>query len=165
MTSSVRKDCDTSFLYFHAHLLPVIIGSVYLEPICANRIQYIIGAFSDSIKLCERIAHTDPAPFVINLRKNMHEVLKAQIIEPLGRDIENDLRMHIHTKHLNHMELVNPKTENLRPLRPFLELPPVRVLGMMVDIKKEVTHYLDRNFYNLTTVVSIVSPIIHLNFL
>jgi WASH complex subunit 7 len=50
------------------------------------------------------------------------------------------------------MQAVNPKTENLRPMRPFLDLAPLRVLGLLIDVKAEVTHYLDMNFYNLTTV-------------
>jgi len=142
-------------LYFHYHLLPVIISGIYQEPTGANKIQYVTSAFSDAIKLCEIVTHSESGPFIINLRKTIHEVIKTEIIEPLSRDIETDLRLHIHTKHLDHMQTVNPKTENLRPLRPFLDLAPLRILGLMVDVKKEVTHYLDRNFYNLTTVVII----------
>ena len=38
-------------------------------------------------------------------------------MRPLCREIETDLRLHIHTKHLDHMEALNPKTENLRCVR------------------------------------------------
>lgn len=79
------------------------------------------------------------------------QVIKREIVEPLCRDIETDLRLHIHTKHLDHMQALNPKTDTLRPLRPFLEISPLRVLGIVVNIKSEVEHYLDRTFYNLTT--------------
>jgi len=149
----VANACETSFLYGHFHLLPHLVSGIYQEPTCANRLQYVVGAFSDAVRLCEVVSHADKPPYIINLRKNIHDVLKSQIIEPLGSDIETDLRLHIHIKHLDHMQTVNPKSENLRPLRPFLDLPAIRVLGLMVDVKKEVTHYLDRNFYNLTTVV------------
>lgn len=69
------------------------------------------------------------------------------------------------------MHALNPKTENLKPLKPFVDMQPVRILGLIVDIKAEVgivvrvsimviglrcvfqvTHYLNMNFYNLTTV-------------
>ena len=146
----IKAACDTSFLVFHYQLLSPMIAAVYQEPTSATRLQYIVAAFSDSIKLCQMILHVDPVPFFQNLRKHMHTVLKEQIIEPLSRDIETDLRLHVHTKHLDHMQAVNPKTENLRIIRPFLDLPAVRVLGLMIDIKREVTHYLDTNFYNLT---------------
>lgn len=152
ISTLIKKACNTSFLSFHSQLLPVLVAGIYETPTCANRIFYIVGAFSDSVKLCESVKHRDVKPYIINLRKSIHEVIKAEIIEPLSRDIETDLRLHIHTKHLDHLESVNPKSENLKPLRPFLDLPVIRVLGLQVNIKKEVTHYLDRNFYNLTTV-------------
>jgi len=148
----VRVACDSSFLYFHQDILAPIVASIYKLPTEANRLQYIMGSFNDGIKMCQMVAHRDATPFFLAYRSFLRDTLRAHIIEPLCRDIENDLRMHIHTKHLDHMQTINPKTENLRPLRPFLDLTPVRVLGLMINIKNEVTHYLDTNFYNLTTV-------------
>ena len=142
--SMMKRATDTRFLVFHSHILPVIVESIYQQPTCANRLQYIVGAFSDAIKLCEVVAHMEPAPYVIKLRGFIHESILIHIVKPLSEDIENDLRMHIHTKHLDHLQTVNPKTENLRPLRPFIDLPVVRVLGLRVNIKAEVEHYLNR---------------------
>jgi WASH complex subunit 7 len=70
----------------------------------------------------------------------------------LNRDIETDLRLHIHTKHLSHMQSTNPKDANERPLKPFLDISPIHFLGLVFSIRAEVCHYLDRTFYNLTTV-------------
>ena len=48
----------------------------------------------------------------------------------------------------DHMHATNPKTENLRPLRPFLDMPPVRVLGLLIDVKAEVNiHFLHAVLY------------------
>jgi 5'(3')-deoxyribonucleotidase len=38
----------------------------------------------------------------------------------------------------DHMQALNPKTENLKPLRPFLDMAPVRILGLLLDVKAEV---------------------------
>lgn len=150
--SDIRRACDSSFLYLHKDLLPRITASIYQLPTEANRLQYIMGAFNDGIRLCQAVAHKDASPFFLAYRAFLRDTLRAEIIMPLCRDIENDLRMHIHTKNLQHMQTLNPKTENARPFRPLLDLPPLRILGLMVNIKNEVTHYLDRTFYNLTTV-------------
>jgi len=150
--ADVRRACDSSFLYFHKDLLPRIMGAIYQQPTEANRIQYIMGAFNDGIRLCQSVAHKEPAPFFLAFRAFLRDTLRAQVVLPLCRDIETDLRLHVHTKNLAHMQAVNPKAANSRLLRPFLDLPPLRVLGLIVNVKNEVTHYLDRNFYNLTTV-------------
>ena len=50
------------------------------------------------------------------------------------------------------MQSTNPKDNNERPLKPFLDMAPLHILGVVVSIHDEVRHYLDRTFYNLTTV-------------
>lgn len=154
--SNLAKDipaaCDSSFAFFNVELLPTVVGYIFQEPTEANRLQYIVSAFEDGIKLCQLVLHTDVTPFFVNYRDKLRDTVRDEIVRPLCSQIETNLRLHIHTKHLDHMQTLNPKAENLKPLRPFLDLPPIRILGQLIDIKNEVTHYLDMNFYNLTTV-------------
>ena len=153
MSKYIATACDTSFLYHHTDILPVILRSIYSVSTEANTLRYILSAFEDGVKLCQHVLHAaDPAAYVVGYREILKQAVHSEIIEPLCRDIETDLRLHIHTKHLDHMQIVNPKTENLRPLRCYLDLPPLHIIGMLLDIKAEVTHYLNVNFYNLTTV-------------
>lgn len=148
----ISAACDTSFMFFYTDFLHTLVSSIYKLPTECNRLQYIFSAYADGIKLCPTVLHTEAGPYFVNYRAILRESLKDNIIQPLCSDIETDLRLHIHTKHLDHMEIINPKTENLRPLKPFLDLAPLRFLGLLVNIKSEVTHYLDMNFYNLTTI-------------
>jgi WASH complex subunit 7 len=150
--SELRGVCDTGFLFFHQDILTPLMQSLYNLPVEANRLQYLLTAFSDGIKVCESIAHADVARFFIAYRAFIRDAIQTHIIQPLCADIETNLRLHVHTKTLDHLQTLNPKAENLTPLRPFLDMSPVRVLGLIIDIHHEVKHYLDLNFYNLTTV-------------
>lgn len=152
LSHNIRQVCNSSFLYFHLSILDPIVASIYQHPTQANRLQYIIAAFNDGIRLFSLVAHTDFFPFYLNYRLLLRFSITSEIIEPLCRDIETDLRLHVHTKHLDHMEALNPKSENLKTLRSLLDIAPIRMLGLIVNIKNEVTHYLDLNFYNLTTI-------------
>eukprot|EP00981_Chlorochromonas_danica_P012186 scaffold4610_cov180-Ochromonas_danica.AAC.3 len=152
LVKEVRAATDCSFIYFHTSLLQPIIRSIYQIPTECNRLHYLYSVYEDGVKLPQAVLHDNEQRFVQNFHKVICDPLKVEIIEPLCKDIETDLRLHIHTKHLDHMVALNPKTENLRPLKPFLDLPPISVLGHLLDIKASVTHYLDMNFYNLTTV-------------
>jgi WASH complex subunit 7 len=102
--------------------------------------------------MCTQIVHDDNAHYCFHYRDILLRSVKHFLIKPLCREIENDLRLHVHTKHLDHMHSVNPKTENLKPIKPLLQIADVRVLGIVIEIKNEVSHYLNQNFYNLTTV-------------
>jgi WASH complex subunit 7 len=79
-------------------------------------------------------------------------VIKADIALPLSLEIETNLRINTHIKHLPHMTTADLRASHFGPLSNFLNFPAIIVLGVLFDIKKEVTRYLDRNFYNLVTV-------------
>ena len=67
------------------------------------------------------------------------------------RAIETDLRLHIHTKTLSHMDSTDPRSAEQRPLRPYIDIAPIHVLGEVLHIRAEVCHYMDLTFYNLTS--------------
>jgi WASH complex subunit 7 len=154
LSKSVRATCDTQFLYFHRGILVHLVNQIYNCPTAPSRLHYIVGAYSNGARACNSVMHYpgDASMFVKNYRQFITACIKKGIVDPLCREIEKDLRLQVHTKTLSHMQAVNPKTENLRPLRPFLDLTPLRYLGVVFDIKATVSHYLDHNFYSLTTI-------------
>jgi WASH complex subunit 7 len=63
--------------------------------------------------------------------------------------IETSLRLSVHTK------TANPKLlgeDELKLMRPFLDIHPLKIVNASLDVRHEVTHYLNLTFYNLTTV-------------
>ena len=186
LPGDVKRVCDCSWLYHHLDILSPVVSAIYAQPTDAHRLTYTLAAFEDGVKLCDVAMILPPLQSTVNVggtapssssssvvflqayRRFLCRVLQIRVIQPLCREIETDLRLHIHTKHLDHMSLsshassssssaessLDQQAENQhrRPLRPFLEVAPLRVLGCLVDIKTEVVRYLDRNFYHLTTI-------------
>ena len=148
----VKTVCDTGFLFYHQDILAPMMQHLYQHPTQANRLQYQVAAFCDGIRVCQSIAHTEVAPFFVGYRAFLRDTIQTYVIQSLCTDIEDNLRLHAHTKTLDHLQTINPKTEDLAPLRPLLDINPIHVLGLIIDIRHEVKHYLDLNFYNLTTV-------------
>jgi WASH complex subunit 7 len=143
-SKSIITACDTSFLYYHTDILSFIIKSIYSQSTEANRLQYLLNAFNDGIRQCQYVLHMDATSFVVNYRDILRHAIATEVIQPLCHDIETDLRLHIHTKHLDHMQTVNPKTEKMiRPLRQFLDLSPLRIVGQLLDIHAEVWYGID----------------------
>jgi len=79
-------------------------------------------------------------------------VLEVELVQRLCQDIENDLRLHIHSVHLDHMDAPNPRSADFKVLHHYMDLRPLRVYGKTLDLRERVTHYLENTFYNLTTV-------------
>ena len=60
------------------------------------------------------------------------------------------MRLHIH-EHLGVTDR-NPFKQGVRDVTPWLRLPPLRVFGTTIDVRRFVEHHLDVIFYNLNTV-------------
>ena len=71
-------------------------------------------------------------------------------MKPLCTEIETDLRFHIHS-HLEVQER-NPVQNGVRDLSALVSVRPIRFFDKIIDIKTDVGNYLDRKFYDLTTV-------------
>ena len=74
-----------------------------------------------------------------------------QILQPLCQHLETDLRLQAHS----HLQLDdrNPFKVGLGDASAFLALPPIQFLGgKYIHVKARVETYLQKTFYNLTTV-------------
>ena len=60
--------------------------------------------------------------------------LEREIIQPLCRDIETDLRMHLHSARIIGIASVNPFKDGVRDLSSFTNLPPIRMLNYQVSL-------------------------------
>uniref|UniRef100_K3X002 WASH complex subunit 4 n=1 Tax=Globisporangium ultimum (strain ATCC 200006 / CBS 805.95 / DAOM BR144) TaxID=431595 RepID=K3X002_GLOUD len=149
----IRNACDCSFFYWSRELLHPFLHDLYAQPEQANRIQYVIGGFLDAIKLLRGAQHeTDNVVYVNAYSAFIDSVIEEEIVGTLCMDVENDLRLHIHSVHLDHLDAPNPKSDNFKVLHYYLDLRPIRLHGKTLDLRQQVTHYLENTFYNLTTV-------------
>ena len=82
----------------------------------------------------------------------LDDVLNTEIVDKLCREVENDLRLHVHTKNLDHMASTNPVVDKRLKIRPFILMQPLVVFDVVLDIHKRVKQYLESSFYNLTTI-------------
>jgi hypothetical protein len=146
LSKSIASACNTQFLYYHREFVfPLAVEAMYnkqktvVETFSAYKLQYLVSALCDGTRLCSVVLHEDPEVMCNKYKAFLLNVLDAEIIKPLCHAIETDLRLHIHSKQLSHMKSVDPKAEQMRPLRPFLDAAPVHLLGSVVSIKDNVS--------------------------
>ena len=89
----------------------------------------------------------------------LHGILHADLVEPLCRVVERDLREQVHSA-AGTLGVGagggagagvggGARTANAVTL---LALPPFRCISALVDFRGEVTQYLEKTFYELTTI-------------
>ena len=153
------QNTSTTFVYFHLELFSSIITNLYdtTNSIESYRLIYIIACYNDIIKLIIKSKHLliSYELFHEKYQKYIENIIVTDLILPLAKNIETDLRLHIHSKHLNHMNMsdINPKINtNLKTYLSYLKLNSINILGLIININNEIIHYLNKNFYNLTTI-------------
>uniref|UniRef100_A0A8D8VB21 WASH complex subunit 7 n=1 Tax=Cacopsylla melanoneura TaxID=428564 RepID=A0A8D8VB21_9HEMI len=132
----MADNCNLSFLYFHKNLINIYIRNNG----CHNlNIRYISNIMND---VCD--VNTKEKDVFLN-------EIHTHIIEPLCTSIETNLRLHSHL-HLQVEKLTLDKVEN-NLNRIFLQNPELfLVLNEYLDIKYKIENYLDKTFYDLTTI-------------
>jgi WASH complex subunit 7 len=73
---------------------------------------------------------------------------EQEVVTPLCRDIETDLRLHVHSAHLKGTVNINPTKTGVRDLSWFLQVQPLRLASKYIHIKSHVENYLNAAFYN-----------------
>jgi WASH complex subunit 7 len=125
------------------------------------RLPFLVCAFADALRPIRRSALEEQGGGGGGLAQKYEawllEALEERVVGPLCTDVENDLRLHIHTKTLEHMSAVNPKRINRKCLRPLLDLAPLRVGGKRLNIRSRVSRAARRvSFYcHLVTAILI----------
>ncbi|KAG5273076.1 hypothetical protein AALO_G00147380 [Alosa alosa] len=147
----VKVQCDCSFLYWHRAVFPIYLDDVYDHAVDAARIHYMFSALRDSVPTMMHSKHMDSCDQLLeSYDTEIMDVFKEHLLDKLCKEIEKDLRLSVHT-HLK-LDDRNPFKVGLKDLAHFFTLKPIRFFNRFIDIKAYVTHYLDKTFYNLTTV-------------
>ncbi|KAG7274770.1 hypothetical protein CRUP_015757 [Coryphaenoides rupestris] len=147
----VRLQCDCSFLYWHRAVFPIYLDDVYDNAVDSARLHYMFSALRDCVPCMLHAKHVESCDQLLETyHKEIMDVFNQHLLDKLCKDIEKDLRLSVHT-HLK-LDDRNPFKVGTKDLAHFFSLKPVRFFNHFVDIKACVTHYLDKTFYNLTTV-------------
>uniref|UniRef100_A0AAQ5Z5Y0 WASH complex subunit 4 n=1 Tax=Amphiprion ocellaris TaxID=80972 RepID=A0AAQ5Z5Y0_AMPOC len=147
----VKLQCDCSFLYWHRAVFPIYLDDVYDNAVDAARIHYMFSALRDSVPTMLHAKHMESCDQLLeSYDKEIMDVFNEHLLDKLCKEIEKDLRLSVHT-HLK-LDDRNPFKVGMKDLAHFFSLKPIRFFNRFIHIKAYVTHYLDKTFYNLTTV-------------
>ncbi|XP_019466978.1 WASH complex subunit 4-like [Meleagris gallopavo] len=151
LTERVRAQCDCCFLYWHRAVFPIYLDDVYENAVDSARLHYMFSALRDCVPAMMHARHLESYEVLLECYdKEIMEVLNEHLLDKLCKEIEKDLRLSVHT-HLK-LDDRNPFRVGMKDLAHFFFLNPIRFFNRFIDIKAHVTHYLDKTFYNLTTV-------------
>ncbi|GFR04888.1 WASH complex subunit 4 [Trichonephila clavata] len=147
----IKEACDCSFMYWHHVVFPTYVADVYETGLDVHRIQYMISALHDCVDPILSCCHpSSPNILLQAFQKETYLTIKKHLLDPLCNHIETELRFHCHY-HLK-LDDRNPFRIGRKDFSHFLNLSSIRLFDRLINVKAYVEHYLDKLFYNLTTV-------------
>ncbi|GFT12835.1 WASH complex subunit 4 [Nephila pilipes] len=147
----IKQACDSSFMYWHGVVFPTYVSDVYETGLDVHRIQYMISALHDCVDPILACRHqSSPSVLLQAFQKDTYLTIKKHLLDPLCNHIETELRIHCHY-HLK-LDDRNPFRIGRKDFSHFLNLSSIRLFDRLINVKAYVEHYLDKLFYNLTTV-------------
>jgi len=151
---------DCSVIYWISNLVPAFLQDIFnlaAEQNQMHRMQYLLLTFKDCattlfnpFEARDENARTKCLALAAEYRAEIEAHLNTNIIQPLCREVETDLRLHIHSVVLQQASLRN--SSRMKDLSKFLNLKALPLFDSWLDLRQRVTHYLDSIFYNLNTV-------------
>uniref|UniRef100_A0A0D9WLI9 WASH complex subunit 4 N-terminal domain-containing protein n=1 Tax=Leersia perrieri TaxID=77586 RepID=A0A0D9WLI9_9ORYZ len=145
-----RTNC--SFLYWRKEMLATWLSMVYGDACKLSWLQNIIDAFSDGMSLLT-LGNVGTVTLQC-YEEEIEDALRKEVVAPLCRDIETDLRLHVHSTHLKGTVSVNPTKTGVCNLSWYLRMKPLRLPSKFVDIKLLVENHLNSAFYTYSVMSS-----------
>jgi WASH complex subunit 7 len=127
---SIENHCDTSFLFIARELFPVCLSGIFSNADESGRLPLLVSAFRCCEKLLARGGAN--ASEIVELENYIEACVEREIIQPLCRDIETDLRLHLHSARIVGVANANPFKDGVCDLSSFTNLPPIRMLNYQV---------------------------------
>lgn len=143
-TSASLSDCG--FLYFSREMVSASLSAIFQRPTEAHRLRYLMAAAGDTTRLL--VLGAAPAHVVREHEAELRAMFDDAVVKPLCREIETDLRLHLHSVRLVGAVEVNPARTGVRALGPFLQLGPIRCGRWQVDVAASASHFLNASFHN-----------------
>jgi len=150
LSQRIKQACECTFLYWNRNMILIHLKDIYLTPEHAHKLHYLFAALPDILPVFRHAVFKEQSALSSSLGNEIYDSFQQNLLDRLCRDIETDLRLHIHS-HLAVTER-DPWKTGLPNLRALVSLTPLRFFGRTLNIKSYVEHYLDTTFYNLTTV-------------
>ena len=153
--SLMTEACDLSFVFHSLELYPEFVKHIYADPSQAPRLPNVIASLEDAALMLKHTCHDadEASSLLVAFKKEILTILEEEVIQPLCKDTDDDLRMHIHSSLIvQELEQSNPMRDGVQDLSRFFALPAIRFCGQNVSVKDRVVHYLNSTFYNQTTV-------------
>ena len=148
LSREVDRCCDCSFLYLYQNIFSTSFKNIYNDR--PKRLYFFMIAVNDIEKPFHYIKYKENngIELIKLLRKVTFESFEGSFLNKLTNEIENDLRIQVHSAFIEGLESAAYSDINLNT---YLNIKNFKLFDKVIDIRRYVEEYLNMNFYKMTT--------------
>ena len=148
LSREIRRCCDCSFLYLYQNIFPTAFKFIYNDR--PKRLYFFMMAINDiEIPLYYiKYKENNGIDLIKLLRKTTFETFENSFLKRLSKEIEDDLRIQVHSSFIEGLESAAYSDINLNS---FLKIKNFKLFDKVIDIRRYIEEDLNMSFYKLTT--------------
>lgn len=149
--SRLLQSVDCSFIYWHKVTFPIYLNFISENPPECFKLKYFLQALEDCEASIGKVHHlSSPSTLTQDFQQSIATQLQQNFLDVVCREVETDLRLNTHT-HLK-LDSRNPFKTPPKHLTHFIQMSTLKIFGLRINVKVYIESYLNKTFYNLTTV-------------
>ena len=148
LSREIKRCCDCSFLYLYQNIFPTSFKSIYIDR--PKRLYFFMMAVNDIEKPLYYVKYRENngIDLIKLLRKITFDTFEASFLKRLAQEIEDDLRIQVHSAFIEKLESAPYSDVNLNT---YLNIKNFRLFDKIIDIRRYVEETLNMNFYKMIT--------------
>jgi len=152
LSYEIKTVCDTSFFYWYRDIVPDCFNLIFTSGNDFKRLYFFCLALTDTELPLLHVKYLEDSTILVNKYKDFikNELINGIILQ-IAKEIENDLRMQVHSIMISNLQMANPCKGEIKNFKKYLTLRPLSLFESTIDIKSCVEIYLNKTFYEMTT--------------
>jgi len=147
----VRKATRCRFLYWHRALIPLLFKEIITDRHRLNQMNYFLMALKDPLDMLYNIKHLqNPQTAVNNYKREIYQAFSENVLQPVCRLTENELREQIHQVMIPNLNQINPMTTRVIDLSKYARMNDLYLFEKQINMGYEIKKYLSSVFYEMT---------------
>jgi WASH complex subunit 7 len=147
----LKNATDCSFVYWSREIFEIYFKHIFKHPTRSQELCHVFSALEDCKSILKNAKHLQNDELFLHYKKYINQTVEECISNPLCEDIEEELRLLIHTTVLGTEKEPMKITKDLTS---FFKIRPILFLESYIDFEKIVEFYLNKIFYDLTAITN-----------
>lgn len=153
MEKEIKSICDCGFFFWFRDLFQEFCNCYYKHLGSLSNFYFLSFAISDTSEPLFNVLHLeDNTQLMKKYKSDTVKLISEELFLKIARDIENDLRLHVHSVLISNLNINNNNLLKNSDFSEVLKMRNIKIFEESLNLRLYVQEYLNKMFYDMTTI-------------